>query len=39
VKIGVADAAEKDFDLDIVFGRFPSRNRGEASGDVALAAE
>jgi hypothetical protein len=28
VKIGVADAAEQDFDPDIVFGRFPSRNRG-----------
>jgi hypothetical protein len=26
VKIGVADAAEKDFDLDIVFSRFPSRD-------------
>jgi hypothetical protein len=24
VKIGVADAAEQDFDPDIVFGRFPS---------------
>ena len=39
VEIGVADAAEQDLDLYVVFGWIAPRDRVEASGDVALAAE
>jgi len=37
--IGVTDAAEKDFDLYVVFGWIAPCIVSEASGDVALAAE
>ena len=39
MEIGVADAAEQDFDLHVVFGWIAPRIVVEASGDVALAAE
>ena len=40
VEIGVADAAEEDFDLDVVLGRIATLDfAGGASGEVALPAE
>ena len=39
VEVGVADAAEEDFDLHVAFGRLAARDLVEASGEVALAAE
>ena len=39
VEIGVADAAEQDLDLHVVFGRIAARDVVEASGDFALPAE
>ena len=40
MEIGVADAAEQNFDLHVVFGWIAPRDRvADASGDVALAAE
>ena len=39
MEIGVADAAEEDFDLHVVFGWIAPLDLVWASGDVALAAE
>jgi hypothetical protein len=39
MEIRVADTAEQDFDLHVVFGRIAPRNGGRPSGDVALLAE
>jgi len=36
MKIGVADTAEQDFDLNVVFGWVSTRNRRGSRGDVAL---
>jgi hypothetical protein len=39
VEIGVADAAEKNIDLQVALGQIAALIFVEASGDVALAAE
>ena len=39
MEVGVADAAEQDFDLYVVLGGIAPGIVVEASGDVALAAE
>jgi len=39
MKIGVADAAEEDFDLHVGFCWFAPRDGGGSKRDVALAAE
>jgi hypothetical protein len=39
VEVGVADAAEEDLDLDVVFGGIAAGDGGGGKGDVALATE
>ena len=39
MKVGVADAAEEDFDLHVALGGSRRAIVVEANGDVALAAE
>jgi len=39
MKVGVADAAEKDFDLHVGFGRLAPRNRGGSKSRCRAGSE